>query len=224
MILDMNPSLTVYRGLRRAGIDFVASVPCVNLQELLGLVDLDPDIIHLPATREEEGVGICAGAWMGGRRPALLMQNMNLALYPHLKEQFITAAYCVIDCNAGKIRIAQAGHPPIYMLRRGEQGLLRAKPKGRFFGFDEHLKFDTEEYELRDFQRIFLYSDGVIEAGAIGTSPYSAARLEDFLLASKGSTADGLLKELERDIVKHTNTAMNTDDDSSCVVVDLLVA
>lgn len=156
--------------------------------------------------------------------PALLMQNMNLALYPHLKEQFITAAYCVIDCNAGKIRIAQAGHPPIYMLRRGEQGLLRAKPKGRFFGFDEHLKFDTEEYELRDFQRIFLYSDGVIEAGAIRTSPYSAARLEDFLLASKGSTADGLLKELERDIVKHTNTAMNTDDDSSCVVVDLLVA
>ena len=78
MILDMNPSLAVYRGLRRVGIDFVASVPCVNLQELLELVDLDPDIIHLPATREEEGVGICAGAWMGGRRPALLMQNSGL--------------------------------------------------------------------------------------------------------------------------------------------------
>ena len=78
MILDMNPSLAVYRGLRRADIDFVASVPCVNLQELLELVDLDPDIIHLPATREEEGVGICAGAWMGGLRPALFMQNSGL--------------------------------------------------------------------------------------------------------------------------------------------------
>ncbi len=156
--------------------------------------------------------------------PALLMQNMNTALFPHLKEQFITAAYCVIDGSAGKIRIAQAGHPPIYLLRRGEQALLRAKPKGRFFGFDEHLFFETEEYELRDFQRIFLYSDGVIEAGAIRTSPYSVARLENFLLASTGSTADGLLNELERDILKHTSTPMNTDDDSSCVVVDLLVA
>ncbi len=74
----MSPSLAIYRGLKHSGIDFAASVPCVNLQELLTQVDEDPDIIHLPVTREEEGVGLCAGAWMGGRRPALLMQNSGL--------------------------------------------------------------------------------------------------------------------------------------------------
>jgi len=74
----MNPSIAVYRGLKSAGIDFAASVPCVNLQDLLDLVARDPDIIHIPATREEEGVGLCAGAWMGGRRTALLMQNSGL--------------------------------------------------------------------------------------------------------------------------------------------------
>ncbi|HSD59061.1 MAG TPA: sulfopyruvate decarboxylase subunit alpha [Methanotrichaceae archaeon] len=74
----MDPSLAVYRGVKRAGIDFAASVPCVNLQQLLHLVSDDPDIIHIPVTREEEGVGLCAGAWMGGRRPALLMQNSGL--------------------------------------------------------------------------------------------------------------------------------------------------
>ncbi len=74
------PSSTqaIYQGLKRAGINFATSVPCVNLQELLALVRSDPEIIHLPVTREEEGVGICAGAWMGGRRPALLMQNSGL--------------------------------------------------------------------------------------------------------------------------------------------------
>ncbi len=76
--MQMNPSLAVYRGMKRAGINFATSVPCVNLQELLGLVSGDPNIIHLPVTREEEGVGICAGAWMAGRRPALLMQNSGL--------------------------------------------------------------------------------------------------------------------------------------------------
>jgi sulfopyruvate decarboxylase subunit alpha len=74
----MNPSIAVYHGLKRAGINFATSMPCVNLQELLALVNGDPDIIHVPATREEECVGICAGAWMGGRRPALLMQNSGL--------------------------------------------------------------------------------------------------------------------------------------------------
>lgn len=72
------PSEAVYRGIKRAGVDFVASVPCVNLRELLSLVDADPEIAHVPATREEEGVGICAGAYMGGKRPALLMQNSGL--------------------------------------------------------------------------------------------------------------------------------------------------
>lgn len=74
----MNPSLAVYQSMLRSGINFAASVPCVNLQELLALVSGDPEIIHVPVTREEEGVGICAGAWMGGRRPALLMQNSGL--------------------------------------------------------------------------------------------------------------------------------------------------
>lgn len=74
----MSPSLAIYRGLKHSGIDFAASVPCVNLQHLLTLLGEDPDIIHLPVTREEEGVGLCAGAWMGGRRPALLMQNSGL--------------------------------------------------------------------------------------------------------------------------------------------------
>ncbi|HOV52856.1 MAG TPA: sulfopyruvate decarboxylase subunit alpha [Methanothrix sp.] len=75
---QMNPSLAVYRGVKRAGINFAASVPCVNLQQLLRLVGEDPEIMHLPVTREEEGVGICCGAWMGGRKPALLMQNSGL--------------------------------------------------------------------------------------------------------------------------------------------------
>ena len=74
----MNPSHSIYRGMKRAGIDFVTSVPCVNLQQLLTQVGEDPEIIHVPVTREEEGVGLCAGAWMGGRRPALLMQNSGL--------------------------------------------------------------------------------------------------------------------------------------------------
>jgi sulfopyruvate decarboxylase subunit alpha len=75
---DSNPSEAVYIGMKSAGLDFVASVPCVNLQELLSLVDADPKITHVPVTREEEGVGICAGAYLGGKRPALLMQNSGL--------------------------------------------------------------------------------------------------------------------------------------------------
>lgn len=75
---DLTPSQSIFKGINDAGIDFIVSVPCANLKELIPMVDESPDIIHLPVTREEEGVGICAGAYMGGKKPAMLMQNSGL--------------------------------------------------------------------------------------------------------------------------------------------------
>lgn len=74
----MNSIFAIYRELKRAGIDFATSIPCVNLQELPDLVGKDPKIIHVPVTPEEEDAGLCAGVWIAGQRPALLMQNSGL--------------------------------------------------------------------------------------------------------------------------------------------------
>ena len=74
----MDSSEAIYDALKDIGIDFVVSVPCVNLSKILDMLDEDDEIIHLPVTREEEGIGICAGAYLGGRKPAILMQNSGL--------------------------------------------------------------------------------------------------------------------------------------------------
>ena len=74
----MDSSEAVFKALKEAGIDFVVSLPCVNLGKVMELVDCDKDIIHVPVTREEEGFGICAGAYFGGKKPAILMQNSGL--------------------------------------------------------------------------------------------------------------------------------------------------
>ena len=74
----MDSSEAIYNGLKDAGIDFIVSVPCVNLSKLLDMIDEDETITHIPVTREEEGIGICAGAYLGGKRPAILMQNSGL--------------------------------------------------------------------------------------------------------------------------------------------------
>lgn len=74
----MDSTEAIYDGLKDAGIDFIVSVPCVNLSKLLNMIDDDPEITHIPVTREEEGIGICAGAYLGGKRTAILMQNSGL--------------------------------------------------------------------------------------------------------------------------------------------------
>ena len=74
----MDPATSVFNGLKKSGIDLITTVPCANLKEVILMLEDDPDIKHVPVTREEEGVGICAGAWMGGGKTAMLMQNSGL--------------------------------------------------------------------------------------------------------------------------------------------------
>ena len=71
-------SFQIVKGFKTAGIDFCASVPCRYVSELLAQIAHDPQILHTPVTREEEGIGICAGAHLAGRRPVLVMQNSGL--------------------------------------------------------------------------------------------------------------------------------------------------
>lgn len=155
-------------------------------------------------------------------RPALFLAAMNKALYPHLHEQFVTAAYCVLDFTERKIRIAQAGHPPIYLVSTTSAAIERVKPRGKFFGFAPDLHYEEVELPLDRYSRILLYSDGIIEAGAMVGKPYSSARLENFLLQNRELGESVFLQKLETDIFQHTGVAMNTDDDSSCIVADLL--
>jgi sulfopyruvate decarboxylase subunit alpha len=74
MAEDKGPRLIV-EAMKEAGVSFVTSLPDANLQKLLALVDADPEVTHVTLAREEEGIGICTGAYMGGLTPAVIMQN-----------------------------------------------------------------------------------------------------------------------------------------------------
>ncbi|MHA1438255.1 MAG: sulfopyruvate decarboxylase subunit alpha [Promethearchaeota archaeon] len=74
----MSADLELYNAIKDSGIDLILSVPCIMLKGLLEIIDKKKEIQHIPVTREEEGVGIAAGAFLGGRTPTILMQNSGL--------------------------------------------------------------------------------------------------------------------------------------------------
>jgi sulfopyruvate decarboxylase subunit alpha len=65
----------IVSGIKRAGINLLATLPDINLAQLLRAVEEDPDLQHVPLCREEEGIGICAGAYLVGKKCAAIMQN-----------------------------------------------------------------------------------------------------------------------------------------------------
>jgi sulfopyruvate decarboxylase subunit alpha len=64
--------------LKKNGANFFVSVPCKLLGGMIDLLAEDDQVDYVPATREEEGLGICAGAYLGGKQPVLIMQNTGI--------------------------------------------------------------------------------------------------------------------------------------------------
>jgi sulfopyruvate decarboxylase subunit alpha len=64
--------------LKKAGITLVASLPDRWFAGLIRQCETDPEITHVRLAREDDGVGLCAGAFLGGRKAALICQNAGL--------------------------------------------------------------------------------------------------------------------------------------------------
>jgi sulfopyruvate decarboxylase subunit alpha len=71
-------SRLILAGLKEARINLVASVPDINMLQLINLLHEDQEITHVPVGREEEGIGVCTGAHLAGKQAAMLMQNGGL--------------------------------------------------------------------------------------------------------------------------------------------------
>lgn len=68
----------VLRGLKKAGITFITHIPDKLLTPILTAVQGDPFFREVMVSREEEGFGVAAGAYMGGLRCAMFMQSTGL--------------------------------------------------------------------------------------------------------------------------------------------------
>ena len=100
-------SKLVYDALKATGVRLMSALPETWLVHLVRLADDDPDMILVRLAKEEEGVGISAGAHLAGVRSAMLMQNHG----------FLASINGIVSC-------AQLYRIPLLMLvsYRGEFG------------------------------------------------------------------------------------------------------
>jgi len=68
----------IHAHFRRVGVRQVGYVPDAGHSRLIELCRADPHITDVVLTTEEEGIGLVAGAALGGQRAALLMQSSGV--------------------------------------------------------------------------------------------------------------------------------------------------
>ena len=70
------PEQKVVDILKQNRIDIAATLPCDRIKALLPLIARN--IKTIPLTREENGIGICAGVFLGGGRPVMVIQSTGI--------------------------------------------------------------------------------------------------------------------------------------------------
>jgi sulfopyruvate decarboxylase subunit alpha len=74
----MKISKKIISNLKEGGSDFFLSVPCKLLANMITILEEDKEVYYSAIPREEEGMGICAGAYLGNKLPCIMMQNTGI--------------------------------------------------------------------------------------------------------------------------------------------------
>jgi len=145
--------------------------------------------------------------------PAEILFKVNNELCQNNEESmFVTLVLGVLNLTTGKLRYANAGHTPCYLL--SEDGSIEqvqaitAMPLGVF----EDVEYTTEELILKDKQSIMLYSDGVTEAMNSDFDLFEEARLEASLIRSAGGNAHSIAENIIEDVKLFAGNAQQSDD------------
>ncbi len=99
MTVSYDNSRIIFDGIKAAGIKSLSALPETWLGLLLQRAEDDPDVELIQVAKEEEAIGIAAGAYFAGVPHALLMQNHG----------FLAAIN-------GVVSLAQLYHIPLCML------------------------------------------------------------------------------------------------------------
>ena len=68
----------IYKVLSNNDVKQIAYVPDAGHKDLIDYCENDKNMNMISLTSEEEGVGLLAGAWLGGNKGALLMQSSGV--------------------------------------------------------------------------------------------------------------------------------------------------
>ncbi|MEP6766779.1 MAG: thiamine pyrophosphate-binding protein [Gemmatimonadaceae bacterium] len=107
MPVSTSSSQLIYDCLKNAGVTLMSALPETWLVHLIRMAEDDADMTLVRLAKEEEGVGISAGAHLAGVKSAMLMQNHG----------FLASVNGIVSC-------AQLYRIPLLMMisHRGEFG------------------------------------------------------------------------------------------------------
>jgi sigma-B regulation protein RsbU (phosphoserine phosphatase) len=149
--------------------------------------------------------------------PAEVARQLNRRFYwDPATEQYFTLIYGVLDLDCGELRYVSAGHPGlIHLSRDGDTTVLAGSGLPIGVGDED---FEEHRLALHPGDRVYLYSDGIIEAIGNDDQLFGRSRLLQTLDAGRNLPLSESLTAVIRAIDAWIGDATLADDVSALAV------
>jgi hypothetical protein len=151
--------------------------------------------------------------------PRGVLLGLNRVLSGQLRNQFVTAAYLLIDTQNGKALYSAAGHPPLLCWRGGK--LESIESNGLLFGVMPDADYPVCDMPINPGDRFLLYTDGVIEPENASGDSFGDHKLEQVVRNNQSRSPSELADQLLSEIRHWQPASMDQQDDITLIVIDV---
>jgi sigma-B regulation protein RsbU (phosphoserine phosphatase) len=148
-----------------------------------------------------------------GKSPKEVFETVNNMLCENNEAcMFVTAFMAYLDIQSGRFTFVNAGHnPPLIRSNRGDFKLLKMKP-GFILGAMAEIVYVQDEIVLSPDDEMYLYTDGVTEAGNKANELFTEKRLLNTANENKGAPLPDFIAAIKTDIDLFADGAEQSDD------------
>lgn len=187
----------------------------------------------------ESHAALCVADVAGKGFPAaLLMSNMQATLQSLASEniapgelcvrlnrimcgntplrKFVTCFYGDLDVSSRKLTFTNAGHNPPMLMRSGGE-CIRLDEGGPVIGAFCESRYSQQEIQLREGDKLLLFTDGVTEARDTSGEEFGEHRLQECLRSYRGNNAAELRTRILSEVAEFCDG--DFEDDATLMVV-----
>ena len=145
--------------------------------------------------------------------PSEVVFNVNNELYDSINGNgdYFTAFYGVIDMEKGMLYYSNAGHNTIF-LAHADGTMDQLENNGPVVGVVKDLEFPSVGHQLKNGDRLVLYTDGVIEARDEQAALYGEERLMDIISKNMNSEVKDFTEHVFTELQAFCGNSPRCDD------------
>ncbi len=147
------------------------------------------------------------------REPHKILSRLSNIIFNTAHQSLLMTMFAIcLDTQTGEIRYANAGHQFAYLYRAMIGRLDALELGGLPLGKDEHTEYEQASTEMDIGDRLFLYTDSIVEEENMAGECFGYERLEELLVNHADSDIETLSNSLLASLTAHLGRHTFEDD------------